>query len=259
MLRRCLMPALLLAARAAGAFEPVSAYTTDTVSGFTVLVHREVLAHTNELADARLELGRQLDVMTAALPGPSVAALRGVRIWLEWEAKKNGGAEFHPSRDWLVAHDYHPEKARNVEISNTRNFISWSRRTQPCMVLHEFAHAYHFIVLGHDYAPVREAFERVKKAGLYESVEFVRGGKQRHYALTNDKEFFAEFSEAYFGRNDFHPFTRDDLRHCDPETLAVIGTAWRSPPAKKQAVAARDNRRPPARPPDGSAPLSPRR
>ena len=136
------------AAISARAFEPTDAYTPRELDGFTVLVHREVLAHTNDCAAADRELKKQLDFLTNALPGKSVAALRGVRIWLEWAAKKNGGAEFHPSREWLVAHDHNPEKTRNVEINNTRNFINWSRDTQPCMVIHEFSHAYHFIVLG---------------------------------------------------------------------------------------------------------------
>ena len=216
------------------AFEPTSAYAPEDISGFRVLVHRDVLAHTNECADARRELAKQLDHLTNALPEKPLAALRGVRIWLEWEAKKNGGAQFHPSKDWLIAHAYNPEKAQNVEISNTRHFIDWSQRAQPCMVLHEFSHAYHFLVLGGGYAPIATAYRHAKESGLYDSVEYVLGGKKRAYALTDDKEFFAELSESYFGKNDFFPFTRDELKNYDPESYAVVDAAWQSPPPAKK-------------------------
>jgi hypothetical protein len=226
---RMIFFAAIFAASLARSFEPTSAYLPREIDGFTVLVHRDVLTHSNEFNDAQIELKKQLDFMTNALPQKPLAALRGVRIWLEWESKKNGGAEFHPSREWLVAHDYNPEKTRNVEINNTRHFIDWSRRTQPCMVIHEFSHAYHFIVLGHDYAPVAAGYKRAKESGIYDSVEFILGGKKRHYALTDDKEFFAELSESYFGKNDFFPFTRDELKKYDPESYAVIDAAWQSP------------------------------
>ena len=45
---------------------------------------------------------------------------------------------------------------------------------------------------------------------------FVAGGKVRHYALTDHKEFFAEMSESYFGSNDFFPFNRAELMTAEP-------------------------------------------
>ncbi|MEE8389889.1 MAG: hypothetical protein V3S14_03710, partial [Anaerolineae bacterium] len=42
------------------------------------------------------------------------------------------------------------------------------------------------------------------------------------YALKNDKEYFAESSEAYFGTNDFFPFVRAELRRHDPEMCALL-------------------------------------
>lgn len=225
MIRGILSIALLLAARAA-AFEPTDTYTPCAVGGFQVLVHRSALAHTSEYAEAMAELTQQLERMAKTLPAGPISTLRTVRIWVEWEAKKHGAAEFHPSRDWLVANDYNPEKARCVEINNIRNFVAWSRRTQPCMVLHEFAHAYHFLVLGHQYAPVRAAWKAATDGGTYARVEFITGGQKRHYALTDDKEYFAELSESYFGKNDFFPFERAELRGHDPVGFAAVENAW---------------------------------
>ena len=52
---------------------------------------------------------------------------------------------------------------------------------------------------------------------------------ERAYALTNAQEFFAETTEAFFGRNDFFPFTRDELRRHDPETFALLAKLWGAP------------------------------
>jgi hypothetical protein len=39
-------------------------------------------------------------------------------------------------------------------------------------------------------------------------------------------EYFAETSEALFSRNDFFPFTRDELKQHDPEMFALLEELW---------------------------------
>ena len=39
--------------------------------------------------------------------------------------------------------------------------------------------------------------------------------------MSNERGYFAETSEAHFGRNDFHPFTRADLKKRDPQPCAT--------------------------------------
>jgi hypothetical protein len=54
----------------------------------------------------------------------------------------------------------------------------------------------------------------------------VQGAVGRAYALNNYLEFFAELTEAYFVRNDFFPFTRDELRQYDAVGYAMIESVW---------------------------------
>lgn len=201
-------------------------YEERTVEGFTVLVNKEVLAHDKEAKEALKELRSQLRKITKVLPAQPLKKLRKVRIWVEWEKKKRGAAEYHPSAGWLKKNGYPPEKVHCVEINNVRHFVQWSRRTQPWMVLHELAHAYHFQVLGGDHAGIKAAYKQAAERKLYESVPFVHGGKRKAYALTNAKEYFAEISEAYFGKNDFYPYTRDELREHDPVGFRVLEQVW---------------------------------
>ena len=62
---------------------------------------------------------------------------------------------------------------------------------------------------------------------MYDSVAYAdREERRRAYALTSDREYFAEISEAYFGRNDFAPFDREALIGVDPRGAALVASVW---------------------------------
>ena len=44
----------------------------------------------------------------------------------------------------------------------------------------------------------------------------------RAYALTTPQEYFAEGTEAFFGRNDFFPYDRAELRRHDPDLNTAL-------------------------------------
>jgi hypothetical protein len=218
---------LIVLAPAAAAYEPTDKYEKREVRGWEVLVNPEVLGHEAEAKAAFEELDSQLKSITDVVPEKPLAELKKVRIWVEWEAKKNGAAEFHPSAGWLKMNGYNPDKVRAVEINNARNFVKWSRQAQPWMVLHELAHSYHFRVLGDKYEPLLAAYKQAKERKLYDAVERVGAKKkEKAYAMTDPAEYFAELSEAYFGKNDFYPFTRDELKSHDPVGYELMQKAW---------------------------------
>jgi hypothetical protein len=97
---------------------------------------------------------------------------------------------------------------------------------QPWCVLHELAHAYHDLVLGFDEVRIRDAYARYKKSGHGDKALLITGERVRHYALTDQKEFFAEMTEAYFGTNDFFPFNRGELMTAEPEIYQLMQTIW---------------------------------
>jgi hypothetical protein len=216
-----------LIVRQARAFEPTSAYRQRTVKGFTVLLGPEALRHEKEVDEALKELEAQLGRVVDVVPEPALASLRKLRIWVEWDNPRGKTAEFHPSRDWLRKNGYNPDKAEGVEVANAVRFVRWSRDGQPWMLLHELAHGYHFTVLGPNHPGVKDAYRRAVAGKRYDEVGHVDGGKPRKaYALTDDKEYFAELSEAYFGRNDFYPFTREDLEKHDPAGYRLMQSTW---------------------------------
>ncbi|HVA44999.1 MAG TPA: hypothetical protein VNH11_01315 [Pirellulales bacterium] len=209
-------------------YEPTEAYTSETVEGWTVLVNKPFRERDAELcAEALSLLRQQLYLIVRNVPPGAVAKLRQIKIWVEEAEPHHPCMCYHPDPGWLREHDMNPDKARSVELANARNFLKWVH-DQPWMVFHELAHGYHhqFLNDGFANAEVRAVFERATDAKVYESVLHIRGKRERHYALTNPQEYFAESSEAYFGTNDFYPFVRSELKEADAEGYLVLKKAW---------------------------------
>jgi hypothetical protein len=209
------------------AFVPSTKYATTRVAGWTVRVNRELLTTQSELGSNALALlAVHLREITNTVPVRACDALKRIPIWLGVNDGHAPCAEYHPSKDWLAKNGYNPDKAKCVEIGNAQKFIQWSPK-QPSMILHELAHGYHDQVLGFSNPRVRKAFEQAKADGIYESVSRNNGKTERAYALTDDHEYFAEATEAFFGTNDFYPFTRDQLKEHDLNAYQLLEEVWR--------------------------------
>lgn len=228
---------LLFACAGAGAFEPggegvafvheaTESYTEHTMHGFTVRVSAAAMARAETTEPALELLGEKLAEVIELTPAHTHEHLRKVVFWVEHEAPDHACACYHPGKRWLVENGFNADKEKGIEIANTRNFVAWTREAQPLMVLHELAHAYHDLVLGFDHALVRECYPAAKKSGAYDGVEHVSGETRRHYAMSNEREYFAELTESYFGKNDFSPFTREELRVFDPAGFEMIERLW---------------------------------
>jgi len=95
--------------------------------------------------------------------------------------------------------------------------------------MHEIAHAYHDLVLSLSDHTILSGYNHAKLSGRYNAVRHASGRFEIAYAMRDHAEFFAELSEAYFGYNDFFPFTREDLKEFDPSSYRVISNAWERP------------------------------
>ncbi len=202
---------------------PTSDYAPLEIEGWTVLVNRRLLGGAGEPALRLLRF--KLEEIVRTVPLLAVVELRKVPIWLGVNDGHAPAAEYHPSRRWLAENGYNPDKAKAVEVGSAANFVRWSVE-QPSMLLHELAHAYHDRVLGPGHAGILGAFEEAKARGLYESVLRFNGRRERAYAMKDEREYFAEGTEAFFGTNDFFPFVRAELREHDPRLFRLLEEAW---------------------------------
>lgn len=214
--------------------ESLSNYERRTLLGFDLYIHNDLIEQQPALlARVLLQLEHDLDMIDAALADPQMDILRRSPVWIELQGAivpggmSGRGMCFHPSADWLTSHGLLAEKQNGIEIIRAADFPSW-RKNQPWMTFHEFAHAYH-LHLSHSNKDIAEAYQAAKDAGLYEAVAYNAspdGKPKRAYALNNPIEYFAELSEAYFGLNNFYPFTRSQLKSHDPAGFALVERLW---------------------------------
>jgi hypothetical protein len=219
----------LLASEKSAELPKPTSRTEQRIEGWTVLVDDRLFASEHE------PLGkRALQILTSELADiRSVVAtnrlqkVQSVKIVLDLTHGKLRPAQYHPSPEWLEGHGYARALAKCVHIPNAADFANTRHHhEQPWDVLHELAHAYHDQVLGFEEPEIRRAWERYRDGGHGDSVLHVAGRRQRHYALTDQKEFFAEMSEAYFGMNDFFPFNHGELAEAEPEIYALLKRIW---------------------------------
>lgn len=209
----------------------IDGYLTRSLEGWTVHISSKLLAERAAETKQAIELlTGQLKEIVRVVPAPAVAHLRKVPLWVNpGYPGKAPGAEYHPDVGWLREHARDPRMAKCVEFTNVRIFAAECRR-MPCFVLHELAHAYHDQVLGFDNPDIIAAYRRAVQSKSYDAVERFNGKGpntiERAYGMTNEREYFAESTEAFFGRNDFFPFTREQLRQHDPQMFKLLGRVW---------------------------------
>lgn len=221
---------MLLAVQSEPGYTPTSGYEPIQIAGFRILFNKELKNKEPELAQEVIkELTSQIHQVNRKVPKAALETIKKTTtIWVELDNSK--GACHHPNRQWLINNNYNPDKAGCVEIGNANHFVNWTKQ-QPSMVLHELAHHYHWKVLGCSHAGIKKQYQEALRSGSYESILHVNGRRQRAYAMNNEKEYFAETTEAFFGTNDMYPFVRGELKVHDPNMYILLDKLWNNPPS----------------------------
>ncbi|MEW6306249.1 MAG: metallopeptidase [Verrucomicrobiota bacterium] len=215
-------------AEAAEAPKPAS-HETRSLEGWTIHIDQRLLEGPDKALGGRAVrlLGDRLYEIKLVVPAERVRQLQEVPIWLDLTHGKLKRMQYHPSAAWLRANGYATNLVKCAHIPVAAEFANpQHHRTQPWCVLHELAHAYHDRVLGFEHEGIKTAWLRAVEGKKLESVLRINGRMDRHYALMDQKEFFAEMTEAYFGMNDFYPFNRAELQQSDPETFKLLREIW---------------------------------
>jgi hypothetical protein len=207
---------------------PVS-HTTRQIEGWTVRVDDRLLGGDGAATGERALklLSARLFLITMVVPEKPLARLREIPIQLDLTHGGLKHMQYHPSADWLKEHGYGTELAKCVHIPDAEDFLSpFDNHRMPWVVLHELSHGYHDRVLGFDDPRIIAAYQKFRDSGKYKSVLTSPGPMREHYGLTNEKEFFAEMTECYFGTNDFYPFVTGELKQAEPGIFGLLREIW---------------------------------
>jgi hypothetical protein len=209
------------------------AHTTRNIEGWTVRVDDRLLKGEHVAVGARALklLEARLVAITVVVPEKALAKLRAITIELDLDYGDLRIMQYHPDAGWLKEHGYSEQLAKCVHIPGVEDFLDPEGiHSQPWVVLHELAHGYHDQVIGFDEPRVIAAWKKFRDSGKYKSVLTSSGKMREHYGLTDEKEFFAELTESYFGSNDFYPFVAGELKRAEPEIFALLADIWGSLP-----------------------------
>lgn len=231
------------AAKSAAAKQPtpdIPGYQVHTIEGFNLLVSDETMRHqeTDEFERKPLDvLSLELKTITQLMHPEAVAVLRKLVIWVQWNERlpmsngrpNNTTAYYHPgSPQQMISEGRHPLQSKNVTINDMKLLTEVrqpKRDVGGCLLLHEMSHAVHDRFLGYDDPKVKAAYQQAMERKLYDP---------ELYVSTNEHEFFAELTCAYFDQLGYYPRTRADLQKHDPFTYQFMEGLW----GKRKPVAA---------------------
>ncbi len=217
-----------------------TAHTTRKIEDWNVRVDDRLLKGEGAALGERAIklLTARLVAITIVVPEKSLAKLREITIQLDLDYGALRNMQYHPSAGWLKANGYSETLAKCAHIPDAAGFLSPSENHRmPWTVLHELAHGFHDQAIGFEDARVTAVWKKFCDSGKYASVLTSPGHMREHYGLTNQKEFFAEMTEAYFGSNDFYPFVAGELKQAEPETFALMEEIWGALPGRERPKA----------------------
>lgn len=215
--------------------KPQTAHEIRDLRGWKLHISRVLLATEPKLTARAIELlDKQLEEITRVVPESALGRLKKVPLYFMPEYPGvPPRAEYHSNAGWLRNNGRDPDMAKAVEFTNIRIFEAETNR-MPNFALHELAHAFHDRELprGFGNETVAAAYARAKETGKYDNVErhFGNGRPntfEKAYAMTNPAEYFAETTEAFFSRNDFYPFTQEELKKHDPAMFQILKKLWK--------------------------------
>lgn len=204
-------------------FDATQHYKRYQIAGWTVYLARDYHNVPKEKASALNVLTHQLHNIAKVVPRRAVKKLREVPIWVEYQDGRDSAGQYHISEDWLRNNGYNPDKVNAVEVNY--NMVLW-KDFQPWIVLHELAHSYHYRHIGVEHEGIINAHAQAKASGVYDDVRRRDGTRWRAYSMKDEREYFAELTEAYFGANDDEPYDRSALYKMDPVGHDLVRDLW---------------------------------
>ena len=200
-------------------------YVAEERGAFVVLWHGE------PDPEVRAALEEDLGVIESLIPAKALDELRGTRVIVNQrvETSRGGvatGRYYHVDPAWFEQHGLDAGRVGSVEIYDARAWLA-ERSDHPMGLLHELAHKRVAQASPAVRAQLAEAYAAAEASGRYESVAYALADHEaRAYALTSEGEYAAELSEAWFGRNEYYPFTREELLRFDPLGAELVRALW---------------------------------
>ena len=205
----------------ARAFEPTAQYSRMNINGWTVYVSSEFSKDVRARNAILKKIKSQTAFIATRLSGKHLKVLRKSDLWVEAGQHYRSLARHHASKGAIYQEGLNIDKFRDVEI-----FGGFARQRHPSLVLHELAHVYHDRKLSWHDSRIERMYKKFK--ATMPSAKDRCGRSFKAYALENHHEFFATFTESYFGKTCTYPHNRETIQKRHPEMYAFLTKTWGS-------------------------------
>jgi hypothetical protein len=220
---------------------PISQFEIEKLPHATILWNPDFADDMRTRYRIRAALMFDLDIIDWQVPAETWRRLGEIRIVISpktegWAAdrlpSKGRGSGFHHTANWLRTNGFDAEREGVVEIYNATDFLT-NKPVFPMVLVHELTHRLQYLAEGADSAIVTKMIEVHKRA-----IDSGKGAQVAHILAPPGelkaapwmkapwREYIAERAEAFFGRDQYYPFTRDDLISYDREACDVVADLW---------------------------------
>jgi hypothetical protein len=201
-------------------------YMVENIAGWTINVEDTVwLKRPSLTRECLAAIDKSLSKIAATLPPQSLERLRSIPIYLTDTRSVPAPVHTHRDKRWLAAHGEDIEKVNAVDICDPDKIVSYLATKDPGLLL-EFSFAYQQLFLtASDQDTLRQIYTSALSEGKYRLVASDRGVRQTPAAY-DESQMFVSGSQAYWGRNDFYPFTRAELKEYDPKLHDFLKLVW---------------------------------
>ena len=229
-----------MAKKQAAEQELVPGYRYREILGFKLLINKQVFEENDKSTDKRkpmevLEL--ELGMLAHELPPRAVNVLReDIGFWVEWDKVIEVGANspkggravacYHPGDN--KRHHYLFRSMESKVRSNAVEILTMKYLTAEhqgndhrSVLLHEITHAVHHHLFDFENPHIIAAYRNAMSKGLYSG----------QYASTDQMEYFAELTCAYFGHLHYEPHNREELKQYDRTGYQMMEKVWGTPEA----------------------------
>lgn len=201
-----------------------ASYHKLTLEGWEVHIAQSLVEKNDYRVFLALQkLSEKLQEIKLTIPRRASEQLSDVPIWISENGDQR--AEFYFFEAYVYRTDKDIQKMDGIEFQSIRFFLN-ELRYSPMLVLHELAHAYHKKNYKRIDKLIMRAYKNALTQKLYQNVKTINDKYERAYALQSPFEYFAELTETFFGRNNYYPFNKNDLREYDPMGYEMIENTW---------------------------------
>ncbi|BBB69853.1 hypothetical protein UNDYM_5600 [Undibacterium sp. YM2] len=205
-----------------------------TIAGdWKILVEQDMAAADPKLTTAASnKLQQALTEILGKLPTASHQHVKSLNFYLMWGEKSPKGGEKSGMRavkrvDPLRLPLYDPAWKDAVIIYSATNLMSLDELWTKKALTHEISHSWHLRDWPAKHPEITDIWEAAKRASLYKNVETYKGKTlATAYALTNEREYFAELSAMYFVGGDYQPYDKAGLKNYDPLGYRMVEQYW---------------------------------